>query len=88
MPTEAPVVRRRYGSVHRAGNILWRFHEYSVVKRVADAAAAGGVRLEEDRSTVVFHVMPKRAGERRRGRPSKAEADLPAQLWKEFGFKN
>lgn len=85
MPTEAPVVRRRYGSVSRAGNILWRFHEYSVVKRVPDAAAAGGVRLEEDRSTVVFHVMPKRAG---RGRPSKAEADLPAQLWKEFGFQN
>lgn len=83
MPTEKPLVRRRYGSVSRAGTILWRFHEYSLVKRVADAAEEDGYRMDEDRSTVVFHVMPKRSG---RGRPSKAEADLPAQLWKQFGF--
>jgi hypothetical protein len=85
MPTEAPIVRRRYGSVSRAGTILWRFHEYSLVKRVDDATEADGYRLDEDRSTVVFHVMPKRSG---RGRPSKAEADAPAQLWKQFGFTN
>lgn len=85
MPTEKPLVRRRYGSVSRAGTILWRFHEYSLVERVDDDAEEDGYRMVEDRSTVVFHVMPKRAG---RGRPSKAEADLPAQLWKQFGFAN
>ena len=85
MPTERPLVRRRYGSVSRAGTILWRFHEYSLVKRVEDASEEDGYRLDEDRSTVVFHVMPKWAG---RARPSKAETDLPAQLWKQFGFAN
>lgn len=85
MPTERPLVRRRYGSVSRGGTILWRFHEYSVVKRIEDPDSEGGYRLDEDRSTTVFHVMPKRTG---RGRPSKAEADLPAQLWKQFGFAN
>jgi len=85
MPTERPLVRRRYGSVSRAGTILWRFHEYSLVKKVPDPDAKDGYRMDEDRSTVVFHVMPKRSG---RGRPSKAEADLPAQLWKQFGFAN
>eukprot|EP01043_Picozoa_sp_COSAG02_P046707 COSAG02_NODE_4395_length_5409_cov_3.368738_7_plen_75_part_00 len=67
------------------GAILWRFHEYSLVKRIEDSDSEDGYRLDEDRSTTVFHVMPKRAG---RGRPSKAEADLPAQLWKQFGFAN
>jgi len=81
MPAEMPTVRRRYGSVSRQGTILWRFHEYSLLNRVPDGMS--GMRLEEDRSTVVFHVMPKRAG---RGRPSKAEADLPAQLWQQYGF--
>jgi len=85
MPTERPLVRRRYGSVSRGGTILWRFHEYSLVKQVEDPASEDGYRVDEDRSTTVFHVMPKRAG---RGRPSKAEADLPAQLWKQFGFAN
>jgi hypothetical protein len=85
MPTERPLVRRRYGSVSRGGTILWRFHEYSLVKRVEDPASEDGYRMDEDRATTVFHVMPKRAG---RGRPSKAEADLPALLWKQFGFAN
>lgn len=85
MPTECPVVRRRYGSVSRAGTIMWRFHEYSLVTRVEDPTEEDGYRFDEDRSTTVFHVMPKRTG---RGRPSKAEADLPAQLWKQFGFAN
>lgn len=85
MPVERPVVRRRYGSVSRAGTIMWRFHEYSLVTRVSDPTEEHGYRFDEDRSTTVFHVMPKRAG---RGRPSKAEADLPAQLWKQFGFAN
>jgi len=78
-----PLVRRRYGSVAQNGEILWRFHEYSALTVVEDPAAPDGRRIEEDRSTVVFHVMPKRSG---KGRPSKAEAELPAQMWKEYGW--
>jgi len=83
MPTKAPCVRRRYGSIARKGKILFRFHEYSLLRRVDDASQPSGVRYEEDRSTSVFHVMPKRVG---KGRPSKAEAALPNQLWQAFVF--
>ena len=84
MPKNAtPLVRRRYGSVAQHGQILYRFHEYSSLAVVQDPTAPGGQRIDEDRSTVVFHVMPKRSG---KGRPSKAEAELPAQMWKAFGW--
>lgn len=84
MPKNAtPLVRRRYGSVAQNGEILWRFHEYSALTVVPDLDAPNGQRIDEDRSTVVFHVMPKRSG---KGRPSKAEAELPAQMWKAFGW--
>jgi hypothetical protein len=76
-----PIVRRRYGSVARQGVIMWRFHEYSLLNVVADPTTEDGQRVVEDRSTVVFHIMPKRNG---RGRPSKAEADAPAELWEDF----
>lgn len=81
MPTAKPLVRRRYGSISRHKEILWRFHEYSVLQYIVDPNADSGHRYEEDRSTIVFHVMPKRLG---RGRPSKAEAALPEQLWLSF----
>ena len=80
-----PIVRRRYGSVARQGVIMWRFHEYSLLNVVADPTTEDGQRVVEDRSTVVFHIMPKRNG---RGRPSKAEADAPAELWKDFMWSN
>lgn len=82
-----PIVRRRYGSVARQGVIMWRFHEYSLLDVVADPTTEDGQRVVEDRSTVVFHIMPKRNC---RGRPSKAdaEADAPAELWKDFMWSN
>ena len=83
MPAEMPIVRRRYGSVSRAGTIYWRFHQYCLIRWVADSSFPKGYRVEEDRSTVIFHIMPKREG---RGRPSKVEAEMSARLWAEFGF--
>ena len=83
MPIAKPLVRRRYGSVSREGHIMWRFHEYSLItpSHPDERADAAAVDDSEDRSTVVFHIMPKRAG---RGRPSKAEAALPEKLWLQY----
>jgi hypothetical protein len=85
MPISRPLVRRRYGSVSRHGQILYRFHEYCLLRPCATPAddPTGDSGYEEDRSTALFHVMPKRSG---RGRPSKAEAIGPDHLWKSFGF--
>ena len=74
----ALVVRRRYGSVVRQKEIIFRFHEYSLIHGVADGVQ--DMRWVEDRATTIFHVMPKRNG---RGRPSREEADEPLGLWRE-----
>ena len=78
-----PVVRRRYGSIVRNKKIVFRYHEYSLIHVSADATAPDGMRIEEDRSTAIFHVMPKRTG---KGRPSKEEANEPLRLWQEHPF--
>lgn len=87
MPPNLPLVRRRYGAVVGAdGSKGFRYHEYTRVRIVEAPAADGSGRLErtvtEDRSEVLFHVMPKRT---EKGRPSKSESEAPAKLWASLG---
>ena len=87
IPPGRPLVRRRYGAVVGAdGSKGFRYHEYTLVRIVEAPAADGSGRLErtvtEDRSKVLFHVMPKRT---EKGRPSKSESEAPAKLWASLG---
>ena len=75
---KVPVVRRRYGSIVRDKKITYRYHEYSLLRK---SEVSG--ELLEDRTTVIFHVMPKRTG---KGRPSKDEAEGSLALWQQHGF--
>ncbi len=55
--------------------------------RIVEAPAADGSgqierTVTEDRSEVLFHVMPKRT---EKGRPSKSETEAPAKLWASLG---
>ena len=80
-----PIVRRRYGSIVRNKKIAYRYHEYSQLHVHQDKSASGAksTRIEEDRSTTVFHVMPKRTA---KGRPPKAKADESLQLWQRHPY--
>lgn len=87
MPPELPLVRRRYGAVVQAdGSKGFRYHEYTRVRIIEAPAADGSGQIErtvtEDRSEVLFHVMPKRT---EKGRPSKSETEAPAKLWASLG---
>ena len=88
MPPNLPLVRRRYGAVVQAdGSKGFRYHEYTRVRIVESLAIDGSGRMErtiaEDRSVVLFHVMPKRT---EKGRPSKSETEAPAKLWASLGL--
>lgn len=88
MPPNLPLVRRRYGAVVQAdGSKGFRYHEYTRVRIVESPAIDGSGRMEraiaEDRSVVLFHVMPKRT---EKGRPSKSETEAPAKLWASLGL--
>eukprot|EP01043_Picozoa_sp_COSAG02_P071348 COSAG02_NODE_13003_length_1462_cov_1.033749_3_plen_157_part_01 len=87
MPPDLPLVRRRYGAVVQAdGSKGFRYHEYTRVRIIETLAADGSGQIErtvtEDRSEVLFHVMPKRT---EKGRPSKSETEAPAKLWASLG---
>ncbi len=87
MPPDLPLVRRRYGAVVQAdGSKGFRYHEYTRVRIIEVLAADGSGQIErtvtEDRSEVLFHVMPKRT---EKGRPSKSETEAPAKLWASLG---
>ena len=72
--SQTDLVHRRYGSIVQAGQIMWRYHEYCRVQVSstggADATGKLCVQLHEDRSSMLYHVMPRRNG---RGRPNKTE---------------
>jgi hypothetical protein len=87
MPPELPLVRRRYGAVVQAdGSKGFRYHEYTRVRIIEALAGDGSGQMErtvtEDRSEVLFHVMPKRT---EKGHPSKSETEAPAKLWASLG---
>ena len=87
MPPELPLVRRRYGAVIQAdGSKGFRYHEYTRVRIIEALAGDGSGQMErtvtEDRSEVLFHVMPKRT---EKGHPSKSETEAPAKLWASLG---
>ena len=85
MPPNAPLVRRRYGAVVQAdGSKGFRYHEYTRVHIDPSPGAADAQRtVSEDRSVVLFHVMPKRT---EKGRPSRSESEAPAKLWASLGL--
>ena len=84
--SDTELVRRRYGSILQGGQIMWRYHEYC---RVHVSSSTGGVdaagkpcaQLQEDRSSMLYHVMPRRNG---RGRPAKSEVQAQSMLWAEL----
>ena len=85
MPPELPLVRRRYGALVQAdGSKGFRYHEYTRVRIIEALAGSGQMErtVTEDRSEVLFHVMPKRT---EKGRPSKSETEAPAKLWASLG---
>ena len=85
---ETELIRRYYGSIVHGGQIMWRYHEYCRVQvsstgRV-DTAGQPCVQLQEDRSSMLYHVMPRRNG---KGRPSKSEVQTQMELWAELTAK-
>jgi hypothetical protein len=84
------ILRRRYGSIASGGVTKWRFHEYCLSDfgpslpppQCPDDGADGVVPAArervEDRRTVLFHVMPRRAS---KGRPKRTDEVAVERLW-------
>lgn len=76
-------IRRRYGSITARGTILWRYHEYCVARRVEAAGTCSAdlksTQWVEDRTVLLFHIMPRRT---HKGRPRKGEEAASGVLWR------
>eukprot|EP01052_Picozoa_sp_SAG31_P006415 SAG31_NODE_295_length_18239_cov_15.063065_5_plen_908_part_00 len=79
LPKEAPVVRRRYGTIQRDNRAIFSYHEYSLL-RSSEAEGSSGQTVVEDRTVVIFHVLDRRSAQRLK-MPVAMQMSPPSELF-------
>lgn len=80
MPIDQPTVRRRYGSILRGRTILWRYHEYSLVRKLRQPVTAASETTTGEKDENGEKVSADGTG---RGSGSRASASINEELYEE-----